>query len=453
MLVKSLELINLRSFKATKLHLSENVNILIGANNSGKSTIIKALLNLQYRTFESSDVRAGELYSKIFTELDALTDFENAQLLTSGAGIEHENAKEITVAWGQHFDSQSNEQNLFFNSKLKIKRLEYDVIEARDELDKIIALKEFPRFPDSEHLINFIYPFLAKRKSEYYLDQNVNHEQSYKIMEVFRNLASKIQKIGNPSHPKNREFNSLCDDILNFRIGVLPIKQNGMNGIEPGIYVTNESMIPIRAMGEGVVNIVAFLVTILTEDNKLYLIEEIENDIHPKALKKLLNLIVNKAGKNQFLVSTHSNIVLRHLGAVFGSKIFYVDWSPFVNSEEGRKEIPTSTVTEIENKPELRLELLEKLGYEFQDFELHQAYLLLEESSAESIIRDFLIPNMVPGLLAKLKPLRQGAQVILRAESWILIDSLSFSTPVRYIKIELGLSPMVMKLANPAHKS
>src|SRR6185436_7952519 len=42
-------------------------------------------------------------------------------------------------------------------------------------------------------------------------------------------------------------------------------------------------------------------------------------------------------------------------------------------------------------------------GYEFWDFDLYQAYLILEESSAEQIIKDFLIPNFVPELYSKLK--------------------------------------------------
>ena len=41
-------------------------------------------------------------------------------------------------------------------------------------------------------------------------------------------------------------------------------------------------------MGEGVANIVGLLVDLCLAENKLFLIEEPENDIHPKALKGLL---------------------------------------------------------------------------------------------------------------------------------------------------------------------
>jgi hypothetical protein len=144
-------------------------------------------------------------------------------------------------------------------------------------------------------------------------------------------------------------------------------------------------------------------VTLLTEDNKLFLVEELENDIHPTALKKLLELIVSKSKNNQFVLSTHSHIVLKYLGVVPNSKIFFLDWSPSTLKNGQIENVHTTTIREIENSPEARINLLEKLGYDFYDFELYQAYLILEESSAERVIRDFLIPNFVPFLYNRLK--------------------------------------------------
>ncbi len=97
------------------------------------------------------------------------------------------------------------------------------------------------------------------------------------------------------------------------------------------------------------------------------MVEELENDIHPRALKKLLNLIREKSLNNQFVISSHSHIVLKYLGIMPDSKIFYIEDTCDYNTER----ILSSKITEIENKPELRIELLEKLGYDFQDFELH----------------------------------------------------------------------------------
>lgn len=155
-------------------------------------------------------------------------------------------------------------------------------------------------------------------------------------------------------------------------------------------------------MGEGVSNILGLILDLCVAKDKLFLIEEPENDIHPKALKKLLNLIIEKSDTNQFVITTHSNIVLKHLGSCDESKIFKVDM-------EFEDRIPTSYVSEIENTPEARREVLEDLGYELFDFDVWDTWLILEESSAEVIIREFLIPHFVPGLKDVLKTCAAGS--------------------------------------------
>ena len=49
------------------------------------------------------------------------------------------------------------------------------------------------------------------------------------------------------------------------------------------------------------------------------------------------------------------------------------------------------------------MEILEKLGYDLFDFDLYKSYIVFEESSAEQIVRDFLIPEFVPKLHNKIK--------------------------------------------------
>jgi hypothetical protein len=57
----------------------------------------------------------------------------------------------------------------------------------------------------------------------------------------------------------------------------------------------------------------------------------------------------------------------------------------------------------VSPEPAQRLSLLESLGYDTFDSFLWKGYLFLEESSAERIIKGFLIPVFFPGLEAKLK--------------------------------------------------
>jgi predicted ATPase len=116
-------------------------------------------------------------------------------------------------------------------------------------------------------------------------------------------------------------------------------------------------------MGEGIANLVGLIVSLCMAKNKIFLIEEPENDIHLQALKALLRLIEEKSKHNQFIISTHSNIVTKNLGSVEESKVFKVSMS-----FENESRLPISKVEEVENEPVARLRLLEELGYEPFDF-------------------------------------------------------------------------------------
>jgi hypothetical protein len=83
------------------------------------------------------------------------------------------------------------------------------------------------------------------------------------------------------------------------------------------------------------------IIYLATAKNKLFLIEELENDIHPEALKQLLELIIEKSDGNQFIITTHSNIVMKYLGACEETKILQV------TMELNKDGIPTSSVKDI----------------------------------------------------------------------------------------------------------
>jgi AAA15 family ATPase/GTPase len=224
MRVKSLELINVKSFEDSKLEFSESINILVGANNAGKSTVIKGLLNLQYRCFTSNDIRAKETYAKTFIEVTNVTEVDNLLFYNPSHHGEFEKGKSFLIVWAQ-FPLNEKEELLYVNGKHLPKRNKFDKISIKNPQNLDESLKQFTRFPDIETRNNFIYPFLAKRKTDYY-EQRVSQEQTYKVMEGLRNLAAKIQKVSNSSHPKSKEFIDQCDEILGFKIGVIPTGQN-----------------------------------------------------------------------------------------------------------------------------------------------------------------------------------------------------------------------------------
>jgi hypothetical protein len=144
-------------------------------------------------------------------------------------------------------------------------------------------------------------------------------------------------------------------------------------------------------------------------------------------------LILAKAANNQFVISTHSNIVIKYLGGE-PSKIFQVTWQPY--EKEIKDKLPTSTISTVPNEPAAKLALLESLGYDLFDFDLYSSYMIFEESSAEKIVRDFLIPEFCPSLLYKVKTVAASgvSDVELKLHSFLSLFIFIHQNPIYFSK-------------------
>lgn len=352
MWIKKIELENIKCFKKAELNLSRGINLIAGNNNSGKSTILRPILCLQ----ENSDSFAsllslGEEKAKARIEL-ADTNNPNGILV------------EFSVGGG-------------------CSRQEY--------LDASSRKSSYKPFP-AKRPNNFIFPFLSNRKTKS-LTHNVNAESVNTISLDFSNLNAQIDNMISRHHsPAGRFYVMKCAEALGLERQP-PIMTTAIADGKHAVLITKLSNIniPLAEMGSGCFHVLSLIGDLADANNKLFIIEEPENDIHPKALKVLLDAIIERADNNQFIISTHSNIVIRKLGAYDGTKVFKVE------QKFDENDIPLSNLSEI-NTSEERQQLLEDLGYDFHDLGLYQGWVIFEESSAEIIVRDFLIHWFTPKL-------------------------------------------------------
>lgn len=383
MWISEIEIENIRCFAGKHpIKLSKGINLLVGPNNSGKSSIINCLLLLQYDSIlNDSDITSlDEIYglpasinfelrdyeSKYFglpVDLNLVSNMEKLQIIIPFVG-----------------------RSPFKNATKKI--IYYD--DDENGIDK-----DFNKIEDVEPN-NFIYPFLSKRKVHSIYD-TVNEGSANRIETSLANLTAIVDKLLNRAHFGHKQFIESLENILN-----IPITTYAKgNGKKIGLYnpYKAELSISIEKMGEGIPNILGLLASLFSARKKLFLIEEPENDLHPKALKELCKLIIESSEKNQFIISTHSNLVLKYLGAEQDTKIFHI-------KTHKNREIPNfnvSTVNEVPNNKDAKIAILEDLGYEFHDYDHWAAWLFLEESSAEELIREYFIDCYVPKLKGKLR--------------------------------------------------
>ena len=369
MKITGIELENVKSYKKLeRVGFSTGINILVGPNNAGKSVIINAIFQLQRNNILTpNDITIGDTEGKVILYINGE---HGTQIKSTGPN----SSIQYTLL------SNANQKTLVRDNGSAFKLSAIPVTEPN----------------------NLIYPYLSKRKVNKFID-TINEKNVNSISGDFQHLYSKIDRLVTPEYlPGNTEYTNACKDILGFQISSLA-KGEGKQAV---LFVHNSEHIPLTAMGEGVTNIIGLITDLCIAENKIFLIEELENDIHPKALKALLKLIESKSSTNQFFISTHSNIVMKHLGASDNSKVFRVSNETF---DETRKNMRLSTINPVSKDPIERKKLLEELGYDFFDHDLWKGWLFLEESSAEEIIRDHLIRWFTPKLKYELRTFSAGS--------------------------------------------
>ena len=330
------------------------INLLVGRNNSGKSSIIRAML-------------AGQVGATLDASLDVRIGADTAVV-------------ELTFsppppAFLTRRGSTGNEVDLI-TTLSRSNGLQHRATWASGRM----ATEPGPIPADRAEGI--FVPILGGRRVANYATQ-LSLPLANALIDRDDYVTARISALTTGSHPASVKYRELVRSILGVEISAVLVG----DGQQPGLAVNARSTIPVQRMGEGVGGALRLITELPDAEGKVFLVEEPESDLHPAALRALLDAMAESSQSNQFVVSTHSDLVVRRLGAEPGARIYSV-------TQEDVEGLPTTQVRAIESAYE-RLDLLSELGYEV---DTPPGWLLLEESSAEVLLREFLIPTFAPGL-------------------------------------------------------
>lgn len=359
MRLTSIRLVNFRGYVDSDALPLGQVNVLVGANNAGKSSLLRAAHGLQVgNQLSHQDVRLRQRSGAIIMQIENLRSPYVSEQLTGREG-----RVSIDLSLGENGNILTINTGVFAEG----------------------SSHGFGQIPNIEPN-HFIVPFYSRRKASAFSEETGSHV-ARTVPNDLSCLAAKLTRLGNEGYPGHAEFKEACTAILGNPIFTVP----GSNGQQVGSWVDLNNTITLPYMGDGVPHILGMLAELAVSEGKLFLMEEPENDLHPRALKALLDLIIKKSAMNQFLITTHSNIVVRHLASLENSYLYRVS-----GTQQDR--MPVTSIEHVEKTPEARFEILRELGYDLSDYELNEGWLILEESSAQSIIKEFLIPMFAPAL-------------------------------------------------------
>jgi predicted ATPase len=337
------------------------IGIFVGRNNSGKSCILQAIYGLQERgDWTTADIRQGAADAQVRVRVTDVTDDDRTRF----------NLPDMAQ------DGETIQTNIG---------------RANGQIGRSITDPEGSRTQGIAPFASskpgaFIYPFFTRRRAQQFGEQ-VGIGPAEMVAADWTSLGARLDQLGDPEHPHHEIYRDACREVLGFVVTAVP----SGGGKRPGIITGVRETIMLEQLGAGVANIVVMLAHLVTESGCVFLIEEPENDLHPAALKALLNVMRKSAERNQILLSTHSHVVVHQLGSMPSATLHHVEM-------ELVERVPTTTITSVADDPTARAELLVDLGYDVTDFGFWAGWIVLEEASAEAIIRDVLIPMFAPSL-------------------------------------------------------
>ncbi len=298
----SLEIKNFRGIEVLKIEGLKNINLFVGKNNSGKTTILEALFLIsgptnpklpiainKLREFQKMDedgfsVLFHNLITKMEIELTA-EDFEKNEkrhltlttILNFSTKLINErkeflkenvsnNEKKVTGLTLKYNFKKKNTQNQQFTTKIEF--------ENSQELN--IDVKNSKNYDETIRCT-----FLSQNTLLVGLDERVNNlitnKHKDEIIPSLKEIDSKII-----------DFHAF-DEIVYFDIGL-------------------EKFIPINIVGDGVKRILSIVSAIFVNRNGMLLIDEIENGLHFSVQEIFWKIIISSSIKYnvQIFATTHS---------------------------------------------------------------------------------------------------------------------------------------------------
>ncbi len=400
-----LKLINFRklsSLPQPTMIFNSDINILVGANNAGKTSILKAIQKL----FENEEFDAKK-------DLNYLVKDGNLTIEATIKITMEQWKSYLRVALGQHTQISFNAVNIdtmaesLFDLPIKLKHNVSFVNEKEsnyqisgdlynEDLNKVATDNDKRTLITTAIQLFINADFYNVYKTPLYLDS----KGEIKEQEKFKPL----NQIENTKNSKDIEIRGLLyalkkkdpEQFVLFKKRLLEIftELNDIDVIhneDSGYFElqlheklkkngdTQNVKYDIKNVGEGMQTLVKMFSSILLHKPSIVLMDEPEVHMHPSLIKEFVRYIKVLSAEIQFIITTHSIVLMNEIGE---DKIFTL------RNELSQKGIIVKKATEKQDV----LNSFSDLGFELSAFNYGQNpnfYVFVEGESDESYIKVF----------------------------------------------------------------
>lgn len=335
MRIKKVKITNFKCFEDTfELVLNDSINILVGNNEAGKSTIIEAI-NMDVTGLYRGKYLKNELSESLFN-ISAVNKYIKAvnggkssltilpkiviEIYTEGIPTFLGDCNSDTDRDAEGFvleilfdEAYKVEYEELIKSEVKSLPIEYYTLNwkafARDTmvLPKNIPLK-CAVIDSTTYNSNFIDVNLAK-----ILTNLLNDNEKIKVAQAHRCINDNFN-----SQQAIKDFNAKIEEAIKITTKKITL---GIESISRNSWETSISTfldeIPFQNLGMGEQSIIKTEIALNSKKSiksNIILIEEPENHLSFSKLNKLINEIINNCTDKQIIITTHNSFVANKLG-------------------------------------------------------------------------------------------------------------------------------------------
>ncbi len=301
-MIKSILIKNFRLFENLEIKDLNRINLIVGNNNSGKSTILEsiflnigatnAVLPLRINAFRNYDRLDDITFRSFFHNFNIKDPIE--------IKIERRKPKEFRNLSISPLFSQKKEKNIQLSEIIKEEQTAVNgsTIEG---LHHKFEIKKSSKGNYNSH-----YADIRKNGLSFKLEQPTNYEDKFRG--IF--LAPRSTPLDNARRLGKLQFEKKTDDIVKVLKNIEPNLKSifllDNNYIFADIGLKN--LIPLSLMGDGINRILTIILALYDNQDGVVLIDEIENGFHYKSLNVLWKTIfeASQLFNVQVFATTHS---------------------------------------------------------------------------------------------------------------------------------------------------
>lgn len=320
-IIKSIRIVGFKKFKNFEMDFNEGMNILVGENEAGKSTILEAIeivLNQKYKTTEKAALQ--ELFN-----VENISEFEKSPSFLTLPKILIELDLELDP---KKKNSESFMGEEFLNKSKGKDKTRYGISfecsfneELGSGLEKYVSEANIPvEYYDLKWTTYANKSYTALKRPLSMISINTSHSSSANLIfnqyhrNLFETLYSEEERLRFKSQframveklPQEIELGKI-DDKRSFAI-------DSKRSVLEGMLAVREANIPLANCGSGVESLIKTEIALSTPKHiNVILLEEPEHHLCPTNLRKMIRQIQNRKESSQFIITTHNNLIASHL--------------------------------------------------------------------------------------------------------------------------------------------